>query len=479
MKPNVVLVLSVAVAPLFVGLSSCGTPTPAKVVASDAGRPVSNAPKATPLPEARLAIAGAQTFCVFREQRDVFCFHPERSSPKCKLEPSLERGIGEIASSKDVIDVSDHKCLLALSRDGTVRGPGRRCSGAEIARSIQSIEANPYLVRRDGSIEVVEEEPSTNDENDVTEAHFELVYREAAVREIPAVRRVVKSSTAVCALTTIGEVYCFPEPNPFGFARDEGFLLIRPKPKRVPGIDHVEDLFLQDPMTLCVRLANGSVRCSALSVSSFDACVLRGTSAIRCGRAAGSGTQLIGSGIDPTVRLEQPLPQEPVIEGANAMMPFHGMMYFSHSSLRVLALSGIDEGGCARVGSGVRCWERTPCGASSAWRTAQVEGLPPAIASLSLGAVRGYAITAEGELYAFPRRAEDTSNCPAPKSRLAIRAERMQLPGKVVMVLGRELTQLREPSFISFDCASLAGGAVWCWESTLEKTEPFPIPVPP
>ena len=347
------------------------------------------------------------------------------------------------------------------------------CDGREIARDIKSVAAAPYLLRTDGRVVVAHTSTEALAPSDPhpAAAHKQDALRDAVVKTLPAFESVAGAEYATCGRTSTGEAWCWPEPS-YGF--NEGVEVpLLPRAVRVPAPGDIAEITLMPWLTLCARTKAGAVFCTGAAANDNVACVLRGRSDVRCGAVTTSATappDLAGTGYDPRLVLERALVRVPGIDDATSIFGYPRLAYFSRESERRAFLSELDEGGCARLSSGgVRCWERDSCAKGSPWRSTLVEGLPPAIARVALGANDGYALSQEGVLYTWSRRtprgrASDACTLHIP-SAFALHATREEFPAPVSAIGGGTFVVDKEPMFAAIDCATLADGKLVCWRT--------------
>lgn len=346
------------------------------------------------------------------------------------------------------------------------------CHGREVARGVKSVAGAPYLLRDDGTVVVVRD-------RDPAAAGVDAL-REAAVRKLPPLERLVAAEHATCGLTRSSQVWCWPEPAyPYTM---EIQVPVEPRPLRVPGLTDVVDLTLMPWLTLCVRTRAGAVLCSAAPSRATDLCVLLGKSDVRCG-PQDTGPRgppgLAGAGYDPRRIFELALLRVPGLDGADpatTLSAYARLAYQNRESERRIYVSDLDEGGCARLASGaVRCWERDPCATRTPWRSSLVEGLPRGLARVALGANDGYGLTGEGALYTWARRSprgRPTDDC-TKASAFALSAERVALREPAVDIAGGTFVIEAEPMFAGVDCVTLASGKITCWRT--DETRKAPI----
>jgi len=356
------------------------------------------------------------------------------------------------------------------------------CDGVEVARDVRSVEAAPYLLRNDGSV-VVAPNPATKGKDDDVAIVKDEVLRREAMKTVPPFTRLVNAERVTCGLTRTGEVWCWAEPS-YNFNRRVEVGLA-PRPRAVPGLADVVDLSLMPWHTLCALTRAGAVLCSRAGSKRTAVCELRGQSDVRCGETVGGPIgppPLAGPGHDPRRLLERPLVAVPGLDGADPAKDLHAWTrygYGDRESERRVYVSDFDEGGCAVLASGaVRCWERDLCAKDIPWRSAVVEGLPPAPARIALGMFDGYAITPQGELYTWAKRVGrggPHDDCTQKTPAFALRAEKVPLDAPVAQVAGGPVVLDRRPGWHGVDCAVTTTGTPHCFASNDRDRTPITV----
>jgi hypothetical protein len=336
-----------------------------------------------------------------------------------------------------------------------------------IGRGVSSVAGAPYLLHEDGTVSVAHALDGPEEALDAL--------REQVISKLPPMERLVATSLATCGLTRSGQLLCWPEPAyPYDLSIQAP---VPPAPAPVPGLHDVVDLALMPWLTLCARTRAGAVLCSASPPSDTQVCELRGRSNIRCGAVAPMPAPghpalemppgLAGEGYDPRRVLERPLVPIPGIDGATTMSLYAHSLYMSRDAPRRLFVSELEEGGCARLGSGaVACWERDHCVSGAPWRSSTVAGLPDKPARVALGSLEGYAIDDTGGLYAWARR--PGADCSEDRP-FALRAERVPLAEPVVDAGGGTFRVAQRLAWLRIGCATTIPGRVLCWSSEYDR----------
>ncbi len=435
-----------ATALLLVLCACTRTSVPAtELVADAAARP---APHATPL---RLSV-GAHEICAFDELR-AFCIGAPRRAGEPFSVRSGPPGTAEVVGA------------CHRSTRGVVR-----CQGVELAQDASSIAAAPYALRKDGSVLALD--------LDDDETHVNTYeQRRLVAAALGTVKKLSYAHHAGCALRQDESVVCWTEPWTLGFTSK----ITAPKLRVVAGASGVADLVLHSWLQLCVLDRTGVVRCSPPPPQPLDGCVAHGDGA-RCGaRKAGptAGLVLQGPTFDPALMLYRPL--LPVTDAALSMAAFRWPAAEIVESPGERVIAALDPGGCAVRADGVVCWNMSGC-AARPWLTTTVQGLP-AGARITLGAQRGYALTEDGVVYTFLRRAAQQADRAARcddgpvRAAPAVSASRLELPPAFDLAAG----VLLEPSgYAALDCVSLRDGSLRCWRvdaaGALGPALPVPLP---
>jgi hypothetical protein len=301
---------------------------------------------------------------------DILCLH-DASSARCLV---LTGGADPTGKSVAQTPLPD---LAIKLTDGSTscmwRDDRLACDGAAPIDNVQLVvgESQRYL---QSTLQVWFITPRTDASGRQTLASLH------AMKSLPSyVRQLALGFMAGCALTGDGTVSCWSDPS---------------QPRKVVTPDHVAEIAIVDPFTLCVRTEDGSVYCTPRFVPPEPfAC---NTNAFLCGSGGIEGPTPTHP-FDPVVPLTRPLQRLRLPEPARALVGDNGQLFVAAID-NVMPGPAMGFGGCVLGASGaVACFATCEHG----WGVFRVTGVP-AISELSPDSVNGHALAVDGTVWSWP-----------------------------------------------------------------------------